>query len=140
MKVRLEHLPLLLAGALLLVGCAPKRPVLYPNRTLEEVGHTAAQQDVDECLAFAKAYGLEARPEVRTAGSTVAGGTVGGATGAAVGAVWGNPGRRAGAWAAGGATAGFLRGLFRWREPDPIQARFVQTCLRDQGYQVIGWR
>ena len=140
MKIRLEYLLLLLAGAFLLVGCAPKRPVLYPNRTLEEVGHAAAQRDVDECLAFAKAYGLEARPEGRTAKSTVAGGAVGGAAGAASGAVRGNPGRRAGAWAAGGAAAGFMRGLFRWRDPDPVQARFVQICLSDQGYQVIGWR
>jgi hypothetical protein len=139
-KARLELLPLLLAGALLLVGCAPKRPVLYPNRTLEQVGHAGAQQDIDECLAFAEAHGLEARPEVRTAKSTVSGGAVGAAVGAASGAVRGNPGRRAGAWGAGGATAGFLRGLFRWRDPDPIQARFVQICLRDQGYQVIGWR
>ena len=140
MRVRWELLPLLLAGALLLVGCAPKRPVLYPNRTLEEVGHAAAQRDIDDCLAFAEAYGLEARPEVRTAKSTAAGGAVGGAAGAASGAVRGNAGRRAGAWAAGGAAAGFMRGLFRWRDPDPIQARFVQICLSDQGYRVIGWR
>ena len=140
MKVRLELMPLLLAGALLLGGCAPKRPVLYPNRTLEEVGHEAAQRDIDDCLAFAEAYGLEARPEVRTAKSTAAGGAMGGATGAASGAVRGNAGRRAGAWAAGGAAAGFMRGLFRWRDPDPIQVRFVQICLREQGYQVIGWR
>ncbi len=140
MKVHLELLPLLLAGAVLLVGCAPKRPVLYPNRTLEEVGHDAAQRDIDDCLAFAEAYGLEARPEVRTAKSTAAGGALGGATGAASGAVRGNAGRRAGAWAAGGAAAGFMRGLFRWRDPDPVQARFVKICLSDQGYQVIGWR
>jgi hypothetical protein len=142
MKVRLEHrsLAILLAGALLLVGCAPKRPVLYPNRTLEEVGHAGAQRDIDDCLAFAEAYGLEARPEARTAKSTVAGGAVGAAAGAASGAVRGDPGRRAGAWGAGGATIGFMRGLFRWRDPDPIQARFVQICLHEQGYQVIGWR
>ena len=140
MKVRWELLLLLLAGALLLGGCAPKRPVLYPNRTLEEVGHDAAQRDIDDCLASAEAYGLKARPEVRTAKSTAAAGAVGGAAGAASGAVRGNPGRRAGAWAAGGAAAGFMRGLFRWRDPDPVQARFVQICLSDQGYQVIGWR
>jgi hypothetical protein len=140
MNARLGFLPLLLAAALVWVGCAPKRPVLYPNRTLEEVGYAAAQRDIDECLAFAKAYGLQAQPEARTAKSTVAGGAVGGAVGAASGAVRGEPGRRAGTWAAGGAAAGFMRGLFRWRDPDPIQARFVQICLREQGYQVIGWR
>lgn len=145
MRVCPERLLRLLAVALALVGvalvgCAAKRPVLYPNRTLEEVGYAAAQQDIDDCLAFAEAYGLEARPEVRTAKSTVAGGAVGGAVGAASGAVRGHPGRWAGAAAAGGATAGFLRGLFHRRDPDPVQARFVETCLGEQGYQVIGWR
>ena len=98
MKVRLERLPLLLAGALLLVGCAPKRPVLYPNRTLEEMGHAGAQRDIEECLALAEAYGLEARPDARTAKSAMAGGAVGAAAGAASGAVRGDPGRHAGAW------------------------------------------
>ena len=44
------------------------------------------------------------------------------------------------AGAAAGASAGLLRGLFRWRDPDPIQQRFVGVCLRRQGYEVIGWR
>ena len=133
-------LPILLLVPLAL-GCAPKRPVLYPNETVKNVGWDAARRDVDECLKFAEAYGLEPNPAARTATSTAAGGAVGGATGAAWGAVRGrNVGNRAGAGAAAGAAGGFVRGLFRWREPDPIQARFVQVCLRKQGYEVIGWK
>ena len=126
-----------LAGA---AGCSAKRPVLYPNETLKQVGWDDAQSDVDECIAFSESYGLEENPAVRTAGSTVAGGTVGGAVGAAGGAGRGDPGRRAGVGAAAGATAGLFRGLFRWRDPDPVQARFVEVCLVQQGYRIIGWK
>ena len=132
--------PGLLAVLVLSSGCSAKRPVLYPNETLNHVGWEAAQRDVDECLAFAESYGVAGHPAARTAGSTAAGGAVGGAIGAAGGAVWGDPGRRAGVGAATGATAGFFRGLFRWRDPDPIEARFVGVCLAQQGYRVIGWR
>jgi outer membrane lipoprotein SlyB len=140
---------LLLLLAVLAAGCAAKRPVLYPNETVESVGWDAAQRDIDECLAFAKAQGLEGNPGARAATSGAAGAAVGGASGAAGGAAWGavrggSVGNRAAAGAAGGAaagaTGGLLRGLFRWRDPDPIQARFVQVCLRRQGYEVIGWK
>jgi hypothetical protein len=122
----------------LAVACAAKRPVLYPNETLNQVGYEAAQRDVDECLGMAQAYGLEANPAGKTAGSTAAGSAVGAATAGAWGAVRGGAGSHAAAGAAAGATGGFLRGLFRWRNPDPIQARFVGVCLRRQGYEVIG--
>jgi hypothetical protein len=41
---------------------------------------------------------------------------------------------------AGGGAGGFMRGLFAWRDPDPLQVRFVNFCLEDQGYRVLGWR
>ena len=132
--------PLLLAAALLSVGCAAKRPVLYPNETVQSVGWEAAQRDVDECLRLAEGYGLGENPAGRTAGSTAKGGALGGAAGAAAGAVRGGAGRRAGAGAAAGASVGLLRGLFRWRDPGQIEARFVQVCLRKQGYEVLGWK
>lgn len=136
----LSLLMALAAGALVVAGCAAKRPVLYPNETVDAVGWEAAERDVDECLEFAEAYGHERNPAGRTAASTAMGGAVGGASGGAWGAVRGDAGGRAAAGAAAGASAGFLRGLFRWREPDPIQKRFVGVCLRKQGYEVIGWR
>ena len=39
----------------------------------------------------------------------------------------------------GGATAGFLRGLFR-RPPSSIAYKqFVQRCLKERGYDPVGW-
>jgi hypothetical protein len=135
--------PIVLAGvlvALAALGCAPKRPVLYPNPHLREVGAEAANRDVDECLALAAAGGYEAKPGRTVAGSTAGGAAGGAAVGAAVGAVLGNAGKGAAAGAAGGATRGVLRGGRAARDPDPIQKRFVEECLVERGYKPIGWR
>ena len=125
---------------MLMAGCAAKRPVLYPNAQLERVGAAVAQRDIDACIALAKAGGADTDREGRVAGSTAAGAVVGGATGAATGAVLGNAGRGAGAGAAGGAAAGLFRGLFRAREPDPVHRAWVEKCLRDRGYEPVGWK
>ena len=62
------------------------------------------------------------------------------AVGAAVGAVTGRPGTGAAAGAAGGGVGGFFRGIFGSSEPDPVYKRYVETCLRERGYQPIGWK
>jgi hypothetical protein len=141
MRGSTRRIVVVLALLPLAVACATKRPVLYPNETVNQVGWDAANRDIDECLKFADAYGLGPNPAGRTAESTAKGSAVGAATGGAWGAVRGrNAGNRAAAGAAAGAAGGFVRGIFRWRDPDPIQARFVHVCLRNQGYEVIGWK
>jgi outer membrane lipoprotein SlyB len=122
------------------LACAAKRPVLYPNAHLEAVGMAAAQQDIDDCLQQAAAGGYQSNPEAQIAGSTAVGAASGAAVGAAVGAAAGQAGRGAAMGGAGGGTAGLIRGLFRSRDLDPVQRRFVEQCLREKGYQVIGWR
>jgi hypothetical protein len=75
----------------------------------------------------------------QVAGSTAVEGAIGSATGAVGGAVVGHPGRGAMVEAAGGVTAGFLRGLFR-RPPSSIAYKqFVQRCLKERGYDPVGW-
>jgi len=122
------------------LACAAKRPVLYPNARLEAVGPAAAQQDIDDCLQRAAAGGYQAKAEGQVAGSTAVGAAAGAAVGAATGAVVGRVGAGAAMGAAGGGTAGLLRGLCRSRDLDPVQKRFVDECLREKGYQVIGWQ
>jgi hypothetical protein len=121
-------------------GCAGKQPVLYPNRALVSVGSELAQDDVRRCVHSAEGYGLDTRRAERVAERTVERGAMGGAAGAAGGAVLGNAGRGAATGAAAGAAAGFVRGVFRSREPDPLHKRYVEICLRSEGYQVIGWK
>jgi len=35
---------------------------------------------------------------------------------------------------------GRLRGLFKAREPSPVYKNFVDRCLRERGYEPIGWK
>lgn len=135
--------PLAACAALtLLLGtaCAGKQPVLYPNRALVSVGPELAEDDVERCVQSAEDYGLDTRRGERVAERTVARGAMGGAAGAAGGAVLGHPGTGAATGAAAGAAAGFVRGIFRSREPDPLHKRYVEICLRNEGYQVVGWK
>jgi hypothetical protein len=125
---------------LLLVACSQKRPVLYPNYQLQQVGDEAAQTEIDDCIRLAKEYGTSSSSSGKVAKSTAGGGAVGAAGGAATGAVLGSVGRGAAAGAAGGAAVGLVGGLFRSREPDPVYRRFVEKCLREKGYEPIGWK
>ena len=128
---------LLLAGTL--VGCSATRPVLYPNPHYEFVGATAAEADVEECMAFAEEHGHEPDQSDEVARKTAVGGAVGAAGGAAVGAVFGSAGRGAAAGAVGGAVGSLRSGLMSSNQPEPVFKRFVEQCLADRGYRPIGW-
>lgn len=131
----------LLMLALVLAACSGPKPILYPNAYLRSVGQEAAQQDLAECQRMAKEAG--ARPgEGKTrqvAGSTVTGAGVGAAGGAVGGAVVGAAGRGSAIGAASGATMGLLRGLFRRPHPGQAYTSFVDRCLRERGYEPVGW-
>jgi outer membrane lipoprotein SlyB len=122
------------------LACAAKRPVLYPNAQVETVGAAAAQQDIDDCLQKAVAAGYTSDSGGNGAGSTAIGAAAGAAVGAAVGAVAGRAGTGAAMGAAGGGTGGLIRGIFGSRNLEPVQRRFVDQCLKDKGYEVIGWQ
>jgi hypothetical protein len=121
-------------------ACAPK-PILYPNAHYTDVGKEGADRDIEECRAMAKDAG--ATPSQgktgQVAGSTAGGGAIGSAGGAVGGAVIGHPGRGAMVGAASGATAGFLRGLFRRSPPSNTYKQFVNRCLKERGYDPVGW-
>jgi hypothetical protein len=131
-----------------LVGCAAQRPVLYPNAHLSQVGTTAAERDIDLCMRRAEDYvASDGRTGKALEGVAVGGGTgaaVGAAAGAAGGAVVGRAGTAAAVGAAGGGAAGVTRGLFHGlssrHNPDPVYKNLVNRCLRERGYDPIGWR
>lgn len=124
----------ILLAALLLTSCA-SRPQLYPNAKLKSVGKEAAKKDVDKCIADANEY-LESSKGKKVAKSAGAGAAIGAAIGAVGGLFTGNLGGglvRGGAiGAGGGAAAGAL-------SPDEIMHRYVNQCLSEQGYRVLGW-
>ncbi|MBT8429403.1 MAG: hypothetical protein KJN79_05775 [Gammaproteobacteria bacterium] len=134
-----------LAGllALFLLGACssgPKRPVFYPNSHIKQVGQYQAQRDTDECMALADSYDVNRTRDGEVGTKAASGALIGGAGAGAWGIVRGDAGERALAGAVAGGTVGAVKGGFDSRRISPIFQRFVQQCLRDRGYQVIGWQ
>ncbi len=136
-----QPMTLVLAGLLALGGCASSQsPVLYPNAKLKQVGREQASRDIEECRKLADDYVQS------TAAKDIAkGAAVGGAAGAAIGAVGGavsgrGAGTGAAVGAATGATAGAVHGAAKQTEPSPVYKRYVDRCLGERGYEVIGWQ
>ena len=125
-----------------LAACATQKPVLYPNDHFKAVGRQQADADAAQCMTDAQAYVAGNDKTARKVGGSAAkGAVVGAAVGAAVSAVLGGSvGRAAGAGAAGGGTAGAIDGSFGAGTPDPAYKGYVERCLRDKGYDVIGWK
>jgi outer membrane lipoprotein SlyB len=125
----------------LAVGCATQKPVLYPNAKYKEAGQEAAQREIEACDRMARDSGATPGGGERTARGGATGAAVGGATGAVAGAI----GRRnvldsAAAGAAVGGTAGAVHGATRSDEPSSVYQGFMNRCLRERGYEVIGWQ
>lgn len=128
-----------------LAACAASRPVVYPNEKTQRVGPNVVADDIDDCMRRAREFAGSGGGEVAatTARRTATGAGVGAAAGAAGGAIYGDAARGAAAGAAGGAAGGLMSGIFGGmgrREPDPVFQNFVTRCLRERGYEVIGWR
>lgn len=138
MKVRVAGL---LVGGLL-AGCAsaPPKPVLYPNSHLQSVGQVQAEQDIAACKQLAHSSGVAEKKDAEVGKKALGGAAVGGAAAGAWGLVTGNAGERALAGAAAGAAAGTVRGGMQATETSPIFKNFVNRCLRERGYEVIGWQ
>ena len=136
-----QPMTLVLAGLLALGGCASSQsPVLYPNAKLKQVGREQASRDIEECRKLADDY-----VQSTAAKDVTKGAAVGGAAGAAIGAVGGavsgrGAGTGAAVGAATGATAGAVHGAAKQTEPSPVYKRYVDRCLGERGYEVIGWQ
>jgi uncharacterized membrane protein len=123
-------------------GCAgTPNPVLYPNNHLKQVGQSAADRDIVECRQLASSSGVVETKDGKVAKQAAGGAAVGGAAAGAWGLVRGNDaGQRALAGAAAGGAAGTVRGTMNSSETSPVYKNFVQKCLRERGYEVIGWQ
>jgi len=139
---KLTTLTGLLTCVWLFTGCAPKRPVLYPNPQFQQAGAEAARQDIDDCLKLAADSGMKSNRGAKILGQSAAGAAQSAGTGAATGVITGGTGggRGAAAAAAGGGIQALIRGLFGERGPDPALRRFVEQCLTQKGYQISDWQ
>lgn len=129
---------LYLIAVLMLAGCATQRPLVYPNDYAKRVGDMQIERDIAECCSLADSY-VKSHPGEDIVKDTVVGGGMGAAVGAVGGAVVGSPGEGAAIGGATAATGGLLRGLFNASEPSPLYKSFVNQCLTEKGYRVLGW-
>jgi len=123
---------------IVLAGCA-SGPVLYPNAYLDKVGPEQSQRDIDDCRSKADAY-VKSDAAKTMAKDTAIGGAGGAVVGGAMGAVTGSFGRGIGVGAAGGAAVGLVSGVIKASKPSPLYKSFVNRCLSEKGYEIIGWQ
>ena len=131
-------------SALLLSGCATPvaKPAFYPNAHYQRVGPAQANADAQFCAELAQQSEVRAVNKV-DAGRSAAAGAAGVATAGVVGSVLsGNkPSLRditAGAAAIGAAGAA-ATAAGQSVGGSSIYRQFVQQCVGERGYQVIGW-
>jgi len=121
-------------------GCASKRPVLYPNELYRSTGSEKAQQEIDDCLKRAEEANAQGRLADEVALKTGKSALVGGATGAVIGAISGSALRGGLIGAAAGGTVALVSSAVKGPEDSPVYRRFVELCLFEKGYQVLGWQ
>lgn len=124
---------------IIVVGCASYGPVLYPNEHLKMTGEEQANRDIAECDHLADAY-IKSDAGKAALKSVAGGGVAGAVIGGAAGSVTGRLGRGAVVGAVTGAAVGLVRGVSKASEPSPIHKRFIERCLREKGYELLGWQ
>lgn len=139
-----------LTAAALLAGCATAgpgsasaKPVLYPNATLNRVGEAQGRIEADICIARALQAGLTADQNNNEVGRRAGEGAATAGVASAVGALITGRGsdvlRAGAAGAAIGGSAGAVSGAFHNDKASPVYRQFVQRCLSEKGFDVIGW-
>lgn len=145
-----SHRAAFLAACLSFAGCASTgpgsaggQPVLYPNAAFNRVGEAQAQSEVAACRSRASAAGLSAEQGRQMAQRAGEGAAVAGVASAVGALVFGRGAEgmlRAGAGGAAiGGAAGATQAAVRGGQPNSIYRSFVQRCLSEKGFDVIGW-
>lgn len=124
----------LIFSLVLLYSCA-SRPQLYPNDKYKTVGKEIAKADIDQCIVDADKF-LESSKGKNVAKGAGAGAAIGGVIGAVSGIFTGDViGGAARSAVVGGAAGGTVGAL----SPDQIKHNYVNQCLGEKGYRVLGW-
>lgn len=121
--------------ALILISSCSSSPTLYPNDTFTRNGEVVAKRDITECMDMAETY-LKSSEAKKILKSTGFGAAVGGAMGAVAGAFYGNVAQGAARGAAMGGAGGAISGSL---SPNELKQRYVNHCLNQKGYEVLGW-
>lgn len=136
--------------AAVLAGCAvtgpnspSAKPVLYPNAALNRLGAAQAQAEASACMSRALAAGLTPDEKNNAVARRAGEGAATAGVASAVGALLTGRGSdvlKAGAvGAAVGGSAGAVSGAFHNDRPNTTYRYFVQRCMSEKGFEVIGW-
>ena len=133
---------MILVGILAVAGCASEaRPVLYPNAHLSAVGQAQADADIAECRRMAEAAGASPGSRPGRAGGARRGGR-------RCDRGRDRRGRRRGPRPSGHRRRGRRRHgrdrrlhalALQRSEPSQAYRGFVDRCLRERGYDPVGW-
>ena len=133
-----------------LTGCAATgphspaaRPVIYTANAPSPAAQSQQQAATDDCIGRAQAQGLTPDEKNNEAANRAGKGAAVGGVAAAVGALVTGRNvegviRSGAAGAAVGGAAGGVSGAMNER-PSATYRNYVQRCLGDKGFQVIGW-
>lgn len=118
-------------------------PVLYPNATLAEIGDAQAQLEVAACRQRAVAAGLgpsqKSNEVSRRAGEGGATAGIAAAVGAFITGRSVDAMRGAATGGVIGGAAGAVSGSFNNDKPNSVYRAYVQRCLTERGFDVLGW-
>jgi len=119
---------------------ATSSPDFYPNEHYMKVGAGQAEMDKRQCMAQADAAIKDPNKYAEYAKKAGVGAVVGAGAGALGGVITkGSVGRTTAAGAAIGALVGTYEQARQEGERSPAYQRFVEFCLHDKGYAVVGW-
>ncbi|MBU8902692.1 MAG: hypothetical protein KOO69_08130 [Victivallales bacterium] len=122
------------SAILFMAACSTCKPVLYSNNHYKRVGSKQAERDIQTAIKMAKTQGLDDssasnRTLAKSASRSAANTGVSTALGSA---------------SVAGATGSGLSFLIDWmftsKAPKPLFKKHVELTLRQQGYQVLGWK
>jgi len=118
----------------LMIGCA-SRPQLYPNAKYKSESKENREKEIQKCMNEADEFVSSSKGKKMLKGAG-GGAAIGAALGGVAGLFSGNLGRGLIQGGSMGAAAGATSGAL---SPDELKHRYVNQCLADKGYQVIGW-
>ncbi len=135
----------LLLGACAATGpnSVSARPAIYSAAAPTAATQAQQQAQTDDCIARAQSQGLTPDEKNNETATRAGKGAAVGGVAAAVGALVTGRGldgviRSGAAGAAVGGAAGAVSGAVNER-PSATYRNYVQRCLADKGFQVIGW-
>ena len=103
------------------------------------VGNTGKPHFPTQCMALARQAGVSETKDGEVGKKAASGALLGGIAAGTWGLIRGDGGERMAAGAVAGGATGATKGVIDSYEQNPTFRRYVERCLADRGYQVIGW-